>query len=170
MVLSTVSDRGQPSARIVLLKGLVDEEDRQGFVFFTNLESRKGRELAGEARCALVFPWHDMERQVRVEGVAEQLPRAEVEDYFAERPRASQLGAHASAQSQPIADRAVLEAAYAAVEELFEGADVAPPEHWGGYLIRPTLIEFWKGGPGRLHDRLEYRATPGGWSVQRLQP
>lgn len=177
MVVSTVSPEGQPSSRIVLLKGLVDEaaaDDRparSGFVFYTNHLSRKGRELAHEPRCALVFPWHDMERQVRVEGVAELLPREEVEDYFAERPRGSQLGAHASAQSQEIADRAALEAAYADVEARFEGRDIPAPEHWGGYVVRPTLIEFWKGGPARLHDRLEYRrSSGGGWSVQRLQP
>lgn len=171
MVVSTVSAEGQPSSRTVLLKGVLDEEERSGFVFYTNHLSRKGRELAGEPRCALLLPWHDLERQVRVEGVAELLPRHEVEDYFAERPRGSQLGAHASAQSRPIADRGALEAAYDAVEQRFDGQDVPPPEHWGGYLVRPTLLEFWQGGPRRLHDRLEYRASSGGgWSVTRLQP
>lgn len=171
MVVSTVSAQGQPSSRIVLLKGLVEDDEGPGFVFYTNHLSRKGRELAGEPRCALLFPWHDMERQVRVEGAAELLPRAEVADYFAERPRGSQLGAHASAQSEEVADRAALEAAYADVEARFEGRDVPPPEHWGGYVVRPTLVELWKGGPARLHDRLEYRASAGGgWSVRRLQP
>lgn len=176
MVVSTVSAEGAPSSRTVLLKGLVDRAgsgDRpaeSGFAFYTHHDSRKGRELAAEPRCALLFPWHDLERQVRVEGMAEKLPRAEVEEYFAERPRGSQLGAHASTQSRPIADRAALEAAYAEVERRFEGRDVPPPERWGGYLVRPTLIEFWQGRPSRLHDRLEYRAHSGGWSVRRLQP
>ena len=170
MIVSTVSAQGAPSSRTVLLKGLVDDEEQQGFVFYTNHDSRKGRELACEPRCALLFPWHDLERQVRVEGVAELLPRPEVEDYFAERPRGSQLGAHASAQSRPIEDRARLEAAYADAEARFAGRQVPPPERWGGYLVRPTLVEFWQGRPSRLHDRLEYTRTDGGWSVTRLQP
>ena len=170
MIVSTVSAQGAPSSRTVLLKGLVDDEEQQGFVFYTNHDSRKGRELACEPRCALLFPWHDLERQVRVEGVAELLPRPEVEDYFAERPRGSQLGAHASAQSRPIEDRARLEAAYADAEARFAGRQVPPPERWGGYLVRPTLVEFWQGRPSRLHDRLEYTRTDGGWSGTRLQP
>lgn len=167
MVVATVDPDGAPSMRTVLLKGVEDG----GFVFFTNHASRKGRALAVEPRCSLLFPWHPLERQVRVEGIAELLPRAEVEAYFAQRPRGSQLGAHASAQSEPVADRAGLEAAYAEVERRFEGRDVPPPERWGGYLVRPTSIELWQGRPSRLHDRLEYRAAPGGgWTVRRLQP
>lgn len=167
MVVATVDPDGAPSMRTVLLKGVEDG----GFVFFTNHASRKGRALAVEPRCSLLFPWHPLERQVRVEGIAELLPREEVEAYFAQRPRGSQLGAHASAQSEPVADRAGLEAAYAEVERRFECRDVPPPEHWGGYLVRPTSIELWQGRPSRLHDRLEYRADPGGgWTVRRLQP
>ncbi len=167
MVVATVDPDGAPSMRTVLLRGVEDG----GFVFFTNHDSRKGRALAAEPRCSLLFPWHPLERQVRVEGIAELLPREEVEAYFAQRPRGSQLGAHASAQSEPVADRAGLEAAYVEVERRFEGRDVPPPEHWGGYLVRPTVIELWQGRPSRLHDRLEYRAEPGGrWTVGRLQP
>ena len=166
MVVATVDEDGAPSVRTVLLKGLEDD----GFVFYTNHGSRKGRALAAEPRVALLFPWHPLERQVRVEGTAELLPRAEVEAYFAVRPRGSQLGAHASAQSEPVADRAALEAAYAAAERQFEGREVTPPEQWGGYYVRPDVVELWQGRPSRLHDRFEYRRAGDGWSVRRLQP
>lgn len=166
MVVATVDPDGAPSVRTVLLKGV----EKGGFVFFTNHASRKGRALAVEPRCSLLFPWHPLERQVRVEGTAELLPRAEVEAYFAQRPRGSQLGAHASAQSEPVADRSALEAAYAGAERAFEGRDVPPPEHWGGYLVRPQAVEFWQGRPSRLHDRLEYRRAAQGWTTRRLQP
>lgn len=166
MVVATADADGAPSVRTVLLKGLEDD----GFVFYTNHGSRKGRALAAEPRVALLFPWHPLERQVRVEGTAELLPRAEVEAYFAVRPRGSQLGAHASAQSEPVADRAALEAAYAAAEREFEGREVTPPEQWGGYRVRPEVVELWQGRPSRLHDRFEYRRAGDGWSVRRLQP
>lgn len=166
MVVATVDADGAPSARTVLLKGL----EPGGFVFFTNLGSRKGRALATEPRVALLFPWHALQRQVRVEGTAALLSRAEVEDYFATRPRGSQLGAHASAQSEPVAGRAALEEAYAAAERRFEGRDVPPPDSWGGYVVRPEVVELWQGRPSRLHDRLVYRRTPEGWTVQRLAP
>ena len=166
MVVATVDEDGRPSVRTVLLKGLEDD----GFVFYTNHGSRKGRALAAEPRVALLFPWHPLERQVRVEGTAELLPREEVEAYFAVRPRGSQLGAHASAQSQPVADRAALEAAYAAAEREFEGREVTPPEQWGGYRVRPEVVELWQGRPSRLHDRFEYRRAGDAWSVRRLQP
>lgn len=166
MVVATVDGDGRPSVRTVLLKGLEDDD----FVFYTNHGSRKGRALAAEPRVALLFPWHPLERQVRVEGTAELLPRAEVEAYFAVRPRGSQLGAHASAQSEPVADRAALEAAYAAAEREFEGREVTPPEQWGGYRVRPEVVELWQGRPSRLHDRFEYRRAGDGWSVRRLQP
>ncbi|GAB2641890.1 pyridoxamine 5'-phosphate oxidase [Nocardioides ginkgobilobae] len=169
MVVATVDEDGRPSARTVLLKGLEDGPDG-GFVFYTNHASRKGRALAAEPRVALLFPWHPLERQVRVEGTAELLPREEVEAYFAVRPRGSQLGAHASAQSQPVADRTALEAAYAAAEREFEGREVTPPEQWGGYRVRPEVVELWQGRPSRLHDRFEYRRAGDGWTVRRLQP
>lgn len=170
MVVATVDEDGRPSARTVLLKGLEDGPEG-GFVFYTNHASRKGRALAAEPRVALLFPWHPLERQVRVEGAAELLAREAVEAYFAVRPRGSQLGAHASAQSEPVADRAALEAAYAAAEREFEGREVTPPEQWGGYRVRPEVVELWQGRPSRLHDRFEYRRDAGGsWSVRRLQP
>ena len=169
MVVATVDPDGTPSLRTVLLKGL-DVTGRGSFTFFTNLASRKGRAIAAEPRVALLFPWHDLERQVRVEGTASLLPRPEVEDYFAERPRGSQLGAHASAQSEPIADRAALEERYAAVERSFEGREVPPPEHWGGYVVRPDVLEFWHGRPSRLHDRIVFRRSGDDWSAERLQP
>jgi len=167
MVVATVAADGAPSSRMVLLKGVGDD----GFRFFTNQASRKGSDLAAEPRCALLFPWHPLERQVRVEGVAEPLPRADVEMYFAVRPRGSQLGAWASHQSRVVAGRADLQAAYDEVEARFEGQPVPVPEEWGGYLVRPHLLEFWQGRPGRMHDRLVYRRTDdGGWTTERLAP
>ena len=165
MVVSTVDADGQPSSRMVLLKGLSDA----GFVFFTNTGSRKGRELAGNPRCSLLFPWHPLERQVRVDGVATPLPRADVEAYFARRPRASQLGAWASHQSTVVASREELEGALTEAEARFPDG-VPVPEEWGGYVVRAEQVEFWQGRRGRLHDRLRYRRTPDGWTVERLAP
>jgi pyridoxamine 5'-phosphate oxidase len=150
----------------VLLKGF----SADGFVFFTNLSSRKGRALAAEPRIALLFPWHDLERQVRVEGSAALLTRAEVEAYFSSRPRGSQLGAWASHQSSVVGGRDELDAAYAAVEERFADRDVPVPEEWGGYRVTPTSVEFWQGRVGRMHDRLVYRRTADGWATERLAP
>ena len=166
MVLATVSADGRPSSRLVLLKGVSE----RGFVFFTNTGSRKGAELAGNDRCALLFPWHHLERQVRVDGVASPLPREDVAAYFAARPRGSQLGAHASHQSRPVADRDELLAAYDEVSARFEGREVPVPDEWGGYLVVPETVEFWQGRPGRMHDRLVYRPHPAGWRVERLAP
>jgi len=166
MVVSTTDPDGAPSARFVLLKSF----DEGGFVFYTNQSSRKGRALAAEPRIALLFPWHDLERQVRVEGVAEPLSRAEVEAYFAQRPRGSQLGAWASHQSQRVAGRAELEQAYAAAEERFAGQDVPVPEAWGGYRVVPATVEFWQGRVGRMHDRLVYTRNHDGWTSHRLAP
>lgn len=166
MVLSTVSAEGQPSSRMVLLKGLSEA----GFVFFTNTASRKGRELAAEPRCALLFPWHPLERQVRIDGVASPLPAADVAAYFRTRPRAAQLGAWASHQSRPVASRAELAAALAQTEELFAAGEVPVPEEWGGYAVLPHAVEFWQGRPGRMHDRLVYTREGGGWTVERLAP
>ena len=166
MVLSTVSADGRPSSRMVLLKGF----SAAGFVFFTNLGSRKGAELAVNPWCSLLFPWHPLERQVRVEGVAAPLPPADVAAYFATRPRGAQLGAHASRQSRPVADRAELEAAYAEASARFGDGEVPPPEEWGGYVVSPETVEFWQGRPGRMHDRLVYRRAGDGWDTGRLAP
>ncbi|HYF73375.1 MAG TPA: pyridoxamine 5'-phosphate oxidase [Nocardioides sp.] len=167
MVVCTVTPDGAPSSRLILLKGVTDD----GFVFFTNTASAKGRDLAANPRCSLLFPWHPLERQVRVDGVASALPRAEVEAYFTSRPRASQLGAWASHQSQVVSGRAELEAAFADAESRFPGDTPIPvPEEWGGYSVRPETMEFWQGRPGRMHDRLRYRRTADGWAVERLAP
>lgn len=165
MVLSTADAHARPSSRMVLLKGLSEA----GFVFFTNLASRKGVELAANPACTLLFPWHPLERQVRVEGTAAALPGDQVAAYFESRPRGAQLGAWASHQSRPVASRAELAAAYAAVEERFPDK-VPVPEEWGGYVVTPAAVEFWQGRPGRMHDRLVYLRTGEGWSVQRLAP
>ena len=168
MVVSTVAADGRPSSRMVLLKGFSDD----GFVFFTNQASRKGVELAAEPRCALLFPWHPLERQVRVEGTATALPRADVAAYFASRPRGSRLGAHASHQSRVVASRAELDTAYAEMEAAFPG-EVPVPAEWGGYRVRPEVVEFWQGRPGRMHDRLVYRRAGSddeAWRTERLAP
>jgi pyridoxamine 5'-phosphate oxidase len=166
MVVATVSADGRPSARLVLLKGL----DHRGFAFFTNVGSRKGEELAANPRCSLLFPWHPLERQVRVDGTAERLQRAEVAAYFATRPRGSQLGAWASHQSREVSGRQELLDALAGAETRFP-EEVPVPEEWGGYVVRPESVEFWQGRPGRMHDRLVYRADgAGGWDVVRLAP
>jgi pyridoxamine 5'-phosphate oxidase len=167
MVVATVSPTGQPSSRMVLLKGYSEA----GFVFFTNLRSRKGEELAAEPRCALHFPWHPLERQVRVEGPASLVSREEVAGYFATRPRGAQLGAHASHQSHVVASREELDSAYARAGANYPD-DVPVPDEWGGYRVRPEVVEFWQGRPGRMHDRLVYRrASSGdGWRTERLAP
>jgi pyridoxamine 5'-phosphate oxidase len=169
MVVSSVSSEGRPSARLVLLKGFSPE----GWVFFTNLGSRKGVELQENPRCALLFPWHPLERQVRVDGTAAVLSRAEVEAYFETRPRGAQLGAHASHQSRPVSSRQELEDAWAAAEASYPD-DVPVPDEWGGFRVSPEAVEFWQGRPGRMHDRLVYRRSdaPDGnsWTVTRLAP
>ncbi len=173
MVVST-SVEGQPSARTVLLK----QADARGFVFYSNLLSRKGRELEVNPQASAVFPWYSLHRQVVVIGAVEQVPRAESAEYFASRPRGSQLGAWTSQQSAVLASREELDAAYAAVEERFAGGDVPIPDFWGGYCIRPISVEFWQGRESRLHDRLRFIALsdaapmddPSAWRVERLSP
>ena len=173
MVLSTVSAAGTPSSRTVLLKGL----ESDGFRFFTNLDSHKGRDLAANPACSLLFPWHALERQVRIEGQVSLLPRADVAAYFSSRPRGSQLGAWASAQSSVVEGREALEAAYDEAGRRFADGEVPVPDHWGGYVVRPERVEFWHGRPSRLHDRLVYRrddsasaSSSPSWVVERLAP
>ena len=173
MVLATASPDGRPSTRTVLLK----EYDQRGFVFFTNYLSRKGREMAANPVVSVVFPWIPLQRQVVICGTVERIERSESEAYFASRPRGSQLGAWASAQSTVVGSRAVLEHALAEAVERWPGAAPVPtPEHWGGLLVRPRTVEFWQGQPDRLHDRLQYRRVdpdgdgPAGWTVERLSP
>lgn len=173
LVLGTVASDGAPSSRTVLLKGF--PEGRLEFV--TNGDSRKGHELAGDGRVSILFPWYQLHRQVRVEGVAERAPEALSDGYWATRPRGSQIGGWASSQSQPIATREGLAERVAEEERRFEGVAVVPrPPHWGAYLVTPTRIEFWQGRSSRLHDRLLFEradavaAAATGWTVTRLQP
>ena len=168
LTLSTVSGLGQPSSRVVLLKGLPDDA---GFLFYTNYGSRKGQELAGQPLAALNFFWPGLERQVRVEGRVEKAPDELSTEYFQSRPRSSQLGAWASPQSQVIGSREELEAREAEVAERFGAQDPLPrPPEWGGYILRPTLVEFWQGRPSRLHDRIEYKLEGTSWKRTRLAP
>ena len=164
--LATSTADGQPSVRMVLLKGF----DAQGFVFFSNYLSRKGRELEANDRASLLLHWGTLERQVRIEGRVTKVSARESDDYFRTRPRGSQLSARASPQSEVVPDRAVLEARYAAAAQEFEG-EVERPAHWGGYRLVPTAIEFWQGRADRLHDRILYRRVADGrWRIERLAP
>ncbi len=165
MVVASVSADGQPSARLVLLKGFASD----GWVFFTNLGSRKGTDLLANPRCSLLFPWHPLERQVRVDGTATVLGRDEVATYFETRPRGAQLGAHASHQSSEVASRHELDDAWTAADAAYPG-EVPVPDEWGGFRVQPDEVEFWQGRPGRMHDRLVYRRDGDGWSVHRLAP
>jgi pyridoxamine 5'-phosphate oxidase len=168
MIVATATGDGHPSARIVLLKGY----DVRGFAFYTNYTSRKGAEAQQNPAASLVFPWFPMHRQVIVEGRVERVTRAETEEYFATRPRGSQLGAWASPQSRVVPDRAAVDAGLAAAVERFgEDGPVPPPPHWGGLRVVPETVEFWQGRSNRLHDRLRYRRLPDErWVVERLAP
>ena len=166
MALATATPDGEPSVRFVLLRGV----DERGFVFYTNGRSRKGRDLAGNPRAALVFRWSTVERQVRVTGPVGPWWPAESDAYFRSRPRGAQLGAWASHQSEPLDRRAVLESHFAEVAARFEGRDVPRPPWWGGFRVRPAEVEFWQGRANRLHDRLAYRLADGRWQIQRLSP
>jgi pyridoxamine 5'-phosphate oxidase len=167
MVVSTVDPDGTPSSRTVLCKGA----DDAGFVFFTNYLSRKGRALGHEPRVGLLFPWHQISRQVIVDGIAVPVSRPESEAYFATRPRGAQISAWASEQSAEVPSRDALEQRSRDLEASYAGRDVPCPPHWGGYRVTPGSIEFWQGRGDRLHDRLRYVATGGGgWRVQRLSP
>jgi pyridoxamine 5'-phosphate oxidase len=166
-VLATASKDGRPSARTVLLKGI----DGRGFVFYTNYNSRKGRELEANGRGAYLFPWFALERQVVVEGSVAKITREESEAYFHSRPRASQLAAWASAQSSIISGRDELESAMKAVEKKYTGVEAPLPPNWGGFRIVPDSVEFWQGRRSRLHDRLRYRReADGSWVIERLAP
>ena len=166
MVVSTVGADGAPSSRMVLCK----HADADGFVFYTNYGSRKARELDANPRVSLLFPWHPIGRQVRVEGTASRVPAAESAAYFATRPRGAQVSAWASRQSSVIQSRAELEGWVAEAEAQFLEAEVPLPPHWGGYRVRPESVEFWQGRGSRLHDRLRYVRDDAGWRVERLSP
>ncbi|CAG2148362.1 Pyridoxine/pyridoxamine 5'-phosphate oxidase [Cupriavidus yeoncheonensis] len=166
MTLATVGADGQPSARIVLLKGI----DEKGFTFFTNYESRKGLDIAANPRAALLFHWVQLERQVRVEGRVEKVDDGESDAYYASRPLGSRLGAWASEQSREVAGRDVLEQRESEYRAKF-GENPPRPAHWGGYRLVPTALEFWQGRPSRLHDRIAYRLDASdGWKIVRLSP
>jgi len=166
MSVATVAASGAPSARMILLKGV----DDRGFVFYTNLDSRKAAELSENPHVALCFHWKSLGRQVRVEGVVEAVSEREADAYFATRPRESQLGAWASDQSRPLASRSVLEERIAVVEKRFAGGPILRPLHWSGYRVLPSRVEFWEARPFRLHDRLVYVRDGDAWRSERLYP
>ena len=166
VVLATTDTAGRPSARLVLLRGV----DARGFVFFTNYNSRKGRELAANPHAALCFYWASLDEQIRIEGRVERVSAAESDAYFAGRPRGSQLGAWASDQSEVLPSRESLEETYREVERRFEGRTVERPSFWGGFRLTPVRIEFWYGRPDRLHDRVVYVREGSAWRIERLYP
>lgn len=167
MTLATATKEGIPSARIVLLKGIQDEQ----FVFYTNYNSEKGKEIAANPNVSLVFCWLTMQRQIRIQGTITKVSEATSTAYFQSRPKGSQIGAMTSPQSSVIEDRTVLENRKAALEIEYENSEVLPrPSHWGGYQIKPTMIEFWQGRTSRLHDRIRYTKTGNEWKIERLAP
>lgn len=166
MTLATASPEGYPTARIVLLKGF----NEKGFEFYTNYESNKGKSIAANNKVALVFFWKELERQIRVEGIAEQLPEATSDAYFMSRPSTSRIGAWSSPQSSVIPSRNIIDENVKAITQQFEGKEITRPPFWGGYVVKPVVIEFWQGRSSRLHDRIEYRLHNGQWLKQRLAP
>ncbi|MEO6455975.1 MAG: pyridoxamine 5'-phosphate oxidase [Ginsengibacter sp.] len=166
MTLATCNSKGQPSARVVLLKDFSEE----GFIFFTNYNSRKGKDLSQNPFAALVFFWKELERQVRIEGSVKKISESDSDEYFLTRPQASRLGAWSSPQSSFITDREILEKNVEYYLQFFNNGDIPRPGYWGGYIIKPSLIEFWQGRPGRLHDRIQYIASDPGWQINRLAP
>ena len=167
MILATVNAQGQPSARTVLLKTASDE----GFEFYTNYTSQKGREIEQNPKVSIVFLWKELERQIRIDGVAEKIDPEKSQVYFQSRPRGSQIGAWASPQSQEIPDRRMLEEEVERITDQFENVDPLPcPDHWGGYLVKPHTIEFWQGRSDRLHDRFRYTKHDANWIINRLAP
>lgn len=167
MNLATVNEHGRPTSRIVLLKGM----DEKKFLFYTNYQSKKGRELEANPACALTFFWPELERQVRIEGVAARVEESVSDHYFQSRPRGSQIGAWSSPQSSFIKSREILDARVKQIEKRFEGLEVLPrPNQWGGFEVEPVLFEFWQGRSSRLHDRLQYALIDDVWEIQRLAP
>ncbi len=166
MTLATATSDGKPSARMVLLK----QVDHDGFVFYTNYNSAKAQQLDANPYAALVFYWANLDRQVRIEGSLTRTSREESREYFATRPRESQIGAWASEQSEEIESRAVLEQRAAELEKQYDGGEIDCPEHWGGYRLKPERIEFWKSRIGRLHDRILYQRAGDAWTITRLAP
>ncbi len=168
MTLATVSSEGKPSARVVLLKGL----DTEGFVFYSNYKSRKAQDMAQNTHVALCFNWLDLQRQVRIEGIVAKVSDEISTEYFNSRPKSSRIGAWSSPQSQIVGNRAFLEENYKELSQKYENTEGVPrPEFWGGYIVKPTLIEFWQGRSSRLHDRIVYEKTESGaWKIERLAP
>jgi pyridoxamine 5'-phosphate oxidase len=166
MTLATSNKKGKPSARIVLLKGFTPE----GFIFFTNYESRKGIDLNENPNACLVFFWKELERQVRIEGTVKKLAEKDSDDYFLLRPEQSRIGAWSSPQSRVIKNRNVLEEMFLKYTQLFTDGTILRPPHWGGYIVKPLNIEFWQGRPNRLHDRLQYTLSNDKWILERLAP
>ncbi|WP_219225365.1 pyridoxamine 5'-phosphate oxidase [Pedobacter antarcticus] len=166
MTLATADAMGKPSARIVLLK----EFDSTGFVFYTNYESKKGKQLAENPQASLLFFWPELERQVRIDGVVSRVSAEASDTYFHSRPTGSQIGAVASPQSQIIPDREYLQKKVSVLKSEFQGHEIPRPEHWGGYILEPQAIEFWQGRPSRLHDRINYTFEDGVWVISRLAP
>jgi pyridoxamine 5'-phosphate oxidase len=166
MTLATANKKGIPDARVVLLR----EINKNGFSFFTNYESKKGKDLAANNKACLNFFWSELSRQIRINGTIKKVPRKESEEYFNTRPRESQLGAWASSQSEKLVSREILEKQYAILEKKFDGKKVPCPPHWGGYILTPVRIEFWQGRANRMHDRIIYLKQGSRWKMERLSP